>query len=92
MGLFGEPSRKEAWQYCFKKYGFSQIKPFHANTGLKVSSIGKISDGISRYLCKYVAKEAYDDDATWDFGGFLSGSIAEPGEIAAMTGIRRTDF
>jgi len=88
--LFGQPRRKSVHEWCLGTYGRSRITPM-ASENLEVR-VGSISDGISRYLTKYVAKESYHDHATWDFVGFINGFEADSGRICDLVGIKPGDF
>jgi len=87
--LFDGPSRQDVWRYMFRMYGRSDIREVQAGQSVQVGEgIKNVSDGISRYLTKYVAKEAATGQAWWDFKGFMSGKEADPSAIAAVTGVR----
>jgi len=91
--LFGDPRRDVLWKYMFEKYGRMEIRPFNCNRGAATDSdVGIISDGISRYLCKYLAKDSRRDDAWWDFRGFTSGFEAEARQIRELIGIDSMDL
>jgi len=82
--LLRQPRRKDIWASMFAKYGRCQILPY--TPGNMDLAVGSISTGVSRYLTKYVAKEAHRDQAWWDFGGNMSGRDAEACEL--MVAIR----
>jgi len=88
--LFGQPRRSVIHKFCLSEFGRNRITPM-TSVNMEVS-VGRVSDGISRYLTKYVAKEVGGHHDTWDFGGFLSGSAAEPGQITTLVGIKPEDF
>lgn len=88
--LFKAPTRKSIHEWCLEHYGRNRIVPM-ASENLEVRC-GHMSDGISRYLTKYVAKDTANSHATWTFGGFLNGSEAEPGQIIDLVGIKPGDF
>jgi len=88
--LFGSPRRKAIHEWCLEQFGRNRITPM-ASENLEVRC-GTVSDGISRYLTKYVSKEAQSDYATWDFEGYVSGSKAETGQITDLVGIKPSDF
>lgn len=91
MDLYSQCTRESVWEYMFKMYGRNTIAEVMPCQGLQVhSGTALISDGISRYLTKYVAKESATGQAWWDFKGYMSGSEADPSQIAAITGIRQT--
>lgn len=82
--------RTSIHKWCLEEFGRNRITPM-ASENLEVR-VDHMSDGISRYLTKYVAKEADGDHATWDFGGFLNGSKAETKQITDRVGIKPSDF
>jgi len=82
--LLGQPRRSDVWKAMFDKYGRNQILPYEeADMELAVNSI---SCGVARYLTKYVAKEAANDQAWWDFGGNISGRDATVKQIMGALG------
>jgi len=88
--LFDGPRRLDIWKYMFRMYGRSDIREVQTGQSVQVAEgVGKVSDGISRYLTKYVAKESATGQAWWDFRGFMSGSEADASAIAAVTGVGR---
>jgi len=88
--MWNEPRRKTIHEWCLETYGRSRITPC-APENIEIRA-RHVSDGISRYLTKYVAKEAHGDHATWDFGGFASGSAVEPEWLIREVGIKSADF
>jgi len=88
--LFGQPRRVDVFDYMFRKYGRNKLLEYVPNQNVQVSEgVACVSDGVARYLCKYVAKEAAQGDAWWDFKGFMGGCEADPSQIAAVTGVRQ---
>jgi len=86
--LFEQPRRSEIWRYMYDRYGRNRIEPFKSQQKLMCNIRARnVSDGISRYLVKYVAKEAFREDATWDFAGILSGCEADTRQIRAVIGL-----
>jgi len=86
--LFDQPRRKDIWLYMFDRYGRNRIEPFKSQQKLMCNLASRtVSDGIARYLTKYVAKSAFQEDATWDFGGLLSGCEADTKQIRAAVGL-----
>jgi len=89
--LFGNPCRTSIYNYMYKMYGRNQIRGFKPSVNVKIDSgIECVSDGVSRYLCKYIAKESHRNDAWWDFKGFLGGLEVPTSEICQHIGIRQT--
>lgn len=86
--LFGQPTWKEIKDAMLKKYGRIQIDNFKPDNWMLTGDrqIMTISNGVSRYLTKYVAKEAATGEAWWDFNGNMSGSEADCAEILAAIG------
>lgn len=82
--LLGQPRRKDIWRAMYRKYGYNQILPFKS-IGLELA-VDSVSTGVARYLTKYVAKEAAQDQAWWDFGGNISGRPAEAAQIRDAIG------
>jgi len=71
-------------------YGRCELREVVRGRSLEVGEgLRNVSDGISRYLTKYVAKESAGAQAWWDFKGFMSGLEAAPSQIAAVTGVRQ---
>lgn len=85
--LFGNPTWDDIRKVMLEKYGRIQINDFKPdNWQLAGAQVNTISNGVSRYLTKYVAKESSGGDAWWDFNGNISGSEADAGEIMAAIG------
>jgi len=78
--LFGQPSRTSMWAHMWHRYGRFEAKPYLPARHQHVA-------GAATYLTKYVAKETFQDNATWDFKGYLSGSEADSGQIARAIGV-----
>lgn len=87
--LLGQPRRSEIWKEQFSKFGRCRFEPY---TGLDNPVLGRVSTGIANYLCKYVAKDVFSEDATWDFAGFMGGSTADSKRIGRLIGIEPTDW
>lgn len=86
--LFGLPRRHELQAEQSNKFGFFQLVPYQTQgTRLHSPAVEKIATGIATYLTKYVAKDTWSDDATWDFSGFLGGSRADSARIARAIGV-----
>jgi len=86
--LFGMPRRKMVWAHQYEKFGRFRLEPLRPDGNLMGDiSTKTVSDGVSRYLVKYVAKEAFRGDATFDFGGFLGGKPADPKQICTAIGL-----
>ena len=86
--LFGDPSRRQIWEQMFDKYGRCSITAYVCNQR-EIGNIATktISDGIARYLTKYVVKDTFSDDAWWDFDGNLAGRWAAPARIMRVIGM-----
>lgn len=89
--LWGEPRRSDIWDWAFKRYGRNRIEAFNPVIPIHHESIGVISTGISKYMCKYVAKESARDEATWDFKGFMGGREVPTARIMDVLGWKRSD-
>ena len=87
--LFGHPRRSAIWDEMFRKFGRCRFEPYQ---GPDNWCFKRVSTGIANYLCKYVAKDTYSDDATWDFTGFMGGSTADSGRIGRLIGIDTSDW
>ncbi len=86
--LLRRPSRTEIWAHMFRKFGRNRIEPYKAGQReLGWIATKEMSDGISRYVAKYLAKETCLDNAWWDFGGFLGGKQADSKRIARAIGL-----
>jgi len=90
--LLGQPRRCHIWEDMFERYGRNCIEPFVGSNDRKSVAVGNVSEGIARYLCKYVAKESSRDQATWDFSGFMSGREADCARIRRLVGVPRSEF
>ena len=78
--LFDQPSRTDMWRHMWHRYGRFEARPYEPAKFQDVA-------GACSYLTKYVAKEAFQDDATWDFKGFLAGSEADSRQIVRACGV-----
>lgn len=86
--LLGQPRRHELQAEQSNRFGFFQLVPFIAqDTRMHSLAVAKIATGIATYLTKYVAKDTWSDDATWDFTGFMGGSKVDCGRIARAIGL-----
>jgi len=92
--IFGRPRRRQLWGHMKENYGRNRIEPYLSAdlTGRVHNVQDHVITGIASYLTKYVAKEAYRDEATWDFRGFIGTGEAQPGEICDLVGIKSSDF
>lgn len=86
--LLGQPEMDEMWLYMFKRYGRNLIEGFRDTQG-SLSAVDRDPEAspIASYLTKYVAKESFSDDTSWDFEGFLGGRRADTGQIARAIGL-----
>lgn len=76
--LFGKPTDDELWQYMFNRYGRCKVEPLREEQNwLGNVTFRTVSNGISRYLTKYVVKDAISDNAVFDFAGNLDGQEAD---------------
>jgi len=92
--LLGEPSNREMWLWWFQKFGRCQVVTVFAkrpSPSLKKKNHEQIVDlfvtPLSRYLTKYMVKEAYSDSFDWDFYAFASGFELTPDEFSTYSGV-----
>jgi len=91
--LLGQPRRRVVWKEMFDTFGRCSVHPYLGPyQGASALTIKRLSTGIATYLTKYVAKDSYSDDATWDFTGFMGGSTADCGRIGRLIGIDTSDW
>ncbi len=92
VNLFGQPRRKDIYEFMFKKYGRMSITPYVGNQREMGNIATKtISDGIARYLTKYLVKGSHTQDAWWDFQGNLGGYPAVTSRIMRVIGMTLPD-
>jgi len=87
--LLGLPLRSELQAGQRDLFGFFSLIPHWENVTPAMKSGHAVARGIATYLTKYVAKDAYSDDATWDFTGFMGGSMVDSRRIARAIGVDR---
>lgn len=87
--LYGYPSRVDLQDEQRNKFGFFSLIPHWRYPNPELMADKGVATGVSTYLSKYVAKEAFSDDATWDFTGFLGGSLVDSRRIARAIGVDR---
>lgn len=86
--LLGLPLRHDLQGLQTEKFGRFQLVPYwNQEEGLIRLAVNKIATGIATYLTKYVAKDTWSDDATWDFTGFLGGKQADSKRIRRAIGL-----
>jgi len=87
LNLFQRPSKEEIWAVMYRKYGRNTVD----RCELVFKSLEGAEDaqaaGVALYLTKYVAKDSFGGDATWDFEGFMGGSQASAAEICVQIGL-----
>jgi len=82
-GLLGVPRWGRIRERCYDRFGRIRFSVINKGQSIQMSEgVRAVSDGVSRYLCKYVAKDANTSHAWWDFSGCIGGCFADTGQLA----------